>query len=62
MKNLTLLLAALVTAGVYATCSSCTGADVETNPADVGPQAPQQEPNEVTFHVLGMKKTASGAT
>jgi hypothetical protein len=62
MKKLTLLLAALVAAGVYASCSSCTGSKVETNSAEVGKQAPLEQTDDVTFHVIGMKKTASGAT
>ncbi|MFT6833575.1 MAG: hypothetical protein ACJAZN_003760 [Planctomycetota bacterium] len=62
MKNTTLLLAALVAVGVFATCSSCTGSKAEINSAEVDRQAAQEPTDDVTFHVIGMKKTASGAT
>lgn len=55
MKNLTILLIAVVAASLYAVCPSCT--DVP----DAGVQESAQA-DSVTFHVIGMKKTASGAT
>ena len=64
MKKLTLLLAALFAAGVYAECLPCASAQEETKPAETGKQVPHEKAKTdvVTFHVIGMKKTASGAT
>ena len=61
MKKITIVLAALFAVGLYAVCPSCTSAKPETKGTDVGVQE-KAETDSVTFHVIGMKKTASGAT
>lgn len=60
MKKIMIVLAALFAVGLYADCLPCATAQS----GGVGVQDPQEKAktDDVTFHVIGMKKTASGAT
>lgn len=54
MRILNVVLVALCLAGILATCSSCSGSDSKADAPEVT--------EDVTFHVIGMKKAVSGAT
>ena len=67
MKKSAITFAAALAATICSGCSSRAPATPEGSAVGVQDQDPQKKPVEVkadtvTFHVIGMKKTASGAT
>lgn len=64
MKNMTPLLVAVLAVCAQAICPSCAEPQSEAKPSQSGDQNPREKvkADVVTFHVIGMKKTASGAT
>jgi hypothetical protein len=64
MKKLTLLFTTVLSVCVYTICPSCADPQTGAKPSPPSEQDPQEKVKSdvVTFHVIGMKKTASGAT